>query len=93
MGHFRERKIKGEARFSAEILAQTILMQRIAAASSAGVIKRLPKVVAAEKPLKTTARRAAPVFVPRKRVGFEAGGNHGMSFQRLLVESRSLAAA
>src|SRR3954447_3188317 len=68
-------------------------MQRVTASAGTGIVKRLPKIIAPEEPFKTASRGPAPVLIPGKRICFETGGNHRMSFQWLLIEPGSLAAA
>lgn len=49
------------------------------------------KIIAAEKPLEGASGLAPPEFIASRTEGIEAGGNHGLGFDGLLVEPGALA--
>ena len=79
--------MKSKTRFRSLILVYPIRMQGVAASARGRIIEWLPKIVASQKPLKAAARSPVPGPVSSQRVGFQTGGNHGVGFQRLLIEA------
>src|SRR5580704_1721708 len=90
--HFDARQMESEGGFCALILVYPVLMQRISTTTRARIVERQTEIVPIEKPVETAAGRPVPAGIPSQRIGFHAGGNHGMGFHRLLIETGSLLA-
>src|SRR2546430_2232783 len=61
-------------------------MQRVAAAAGLSLVKRLAKIVPAQKPFEREPSLIEPVRIIGCAEGFDAGGDHGVSLNWLLVE-------
>lgn len=67
-------------------------MQTIAATSGRRIIDGKVQVIATQEPLEGASRFTAPTLVAGDAVRFEAGRDHRMRFDRLLIEARAFAA-
>ena len=88
-GQFSERQLEREGGLRALILVRAVVVQAVAAAARGGIVKGNAKVVAAEEPLESATRLAPPEAVVGRAECFEAGGDHGLGFDRLLVKDRA----
>ena len=88
-GHFGERDLEDQGRFGSLILVHAVVVQTIAAAAGCRIVQRQAKVIATEKPFERAFRLPPPLRVARGAEGIQAGGNHRLRLDRLLVEFRA----
>src|SRR6185295_2971152 len=89
---FQQGLQKRERGLRALILVGTIRMQAVSTAPAHRVVDGNVQVIASEKPFERTSRFLSPTLVSCDAGGLEAGGHHGLSFHRLLIESCAFAA-
>ncbi len=75
------------------ILIGAVGMQTVAAPAGGRIVQRQAQIVAPEEPLEGASGFFAPAGVVCAAVGFEAGGDRGLRFNRLLIEAGAFAAA
>ena len=75
------------------VQVDTIGLQTVVAAASAQVAQERPEVVLAQEPLEGQHGRLDPLLVTGDRVRRDAGVDHGVCFQRLLIETGPVAVA
>jgi hypothetical protein len=83
---------KGKCRLGTLVFIRSIRVQTVPATAGGRVVYRQVQVVATEKPFKGAARFPVPAFVPRDAMSFEAGGNHRLCLNGLLIEAGTLTA-
>lgn len=84
--HFGKGEMEGEGGFGTLVGIDAIVMKAVAAASGAGVVEAESEVVAAKEPFESTFGFFRPRGILGVAEGFEAGGNHGLGFDGLLIE-------
>jgi hypothetical protein len=82
--------MESEGGFCALILVHAVLMQRVATTPRACIVEWLTEIVSIQKPVKATARSPVPARIPSQRIRLHAGGNHGVGFHWLLIETGAL---
>src|SRR5437867_5283949 len=85
--HLEKGKQEREGRFGPLVLVNPLRVQAVPATSGGGVVEGGLEIIAAEEPLEAPLRLPAPLSLPRESVRLEAGGERGLGFERLLIES------
>ncbi len=78
---------KSECRFRALVFVYAIRMQTIATTPSGRVINGKVQVIATQEPLEGASRFIAPTFIAGDAVRLEAGRDHRLCFDWLLIET------
>ena len=68
-------------------------MQAVATTAGGRIVNRQMQIIAAEEPFESASGFFAPALVSGDAIRFETRGDHGLGFDRLLIEARALAAA
>src|SRR5207249_10785010 len=90
---FQEGMQKSEGRFGPLVLIAAVGVQAISAASGGGIVDRQAEIIAAQEPVESPMEMGIPEAGAGHMLGRQAGGDHGLGFNRLLVEARPGAAA
>ena len=83
---FEEGHEEGQGRLGPFILVDPVGLKSIVTTAGTGIVYGEIEVVAAEKPFKRPLSLGVPLVVAGEVVGFDAGRDHGMGLDRLLVK-------
>src|SRR5947208_961850 len=90
--HLGKGEKKGKSGFGALVAVDAVFLEAVAAAARAWVVHVQTQVVAAQEPFECGACFGEPGVILGDAVSFQASGDCGVGFDRLLVEAGPLGA-